>query len=317
MTDAVHAKGGVISCQLWHTGRVAHSKYRAVPVVAADPVRLPPVGPSDVPMAGRDELPRPLTGDDIQRVIGDYVHSAKLAIHTAGFDLVEVHGAHGYLLDQFFNSVVNTRSDAYGGSVENRARFLFDVIDAVQAAVGKDRVAVRISPHTPETMKFNGVDDANPLQVYDHVFEKLDTKNLAYVLLTEPRWRGGGTDGGAADPGMQMPLTFAPRYKPRYRGVLIGAGGFTPSNGKAAISDGHVDAVAFGRWFISNPDIVERLRTGAPFNVYNRATFYVAPGVDTLSAQSAVGYTDYPRLGEPLGNHTTVEQAAIGAPAKI
>jgi N-ethylmaleimide reductase len=318
VTEAVHREGGFISCQLWHTGRVATSKFRAVPIVASDPLRLPPVGPSDVPIAGREEKPKALSVEDIKRVVADYVHAAKLAIEVAKFDLVEVHAAHGYLPDQFLNDKCNTRTDVFGGSVENRARFLFEVLDAVQAAVGAERVAVRISPHAPETMKFNGVDDSDPLAVYDFVFEQLDKRvkakrGPAYVLLTEPRWRGGSTDLGAQDPGMQMPLTFAPRYRPRFSGALIGAGGFTPSNAKQALDDGHVDAVAFGRWFISNPDLVERLRTGAALNAYDRGTFYLAPNAPTQGPGSAVGYTDYPRQGEPLGRYSLVEQSLIGA----
>jgi 2,4-dienoyl-CoA reductase-like NADH-dependent reductase (Old Yellow Enzyme family) len=304
VTDAVHAKRGFMSVQLWHTGRVSHTKFRSVPVVAADTLRLPPVGPSTVPIAGRDEEPRALSLDDIARLKQDYINAAKLAIDVAGFDFVELHAAHGYLPDQFLNDKVNVRTDQYGGSIENRARFLLEVLAALQAAVGADRVAVRISPHWPETMKFNGVDDSDPRTVYDFVFRELDKLNLAYVLLTEPRWRGGARDLVEKDPGMAMPLTFAPHFRSLYRGVLIGAGGFTPSNARAALDDNHVDGVAFGRWFISNPDLVERLKTGVPLTRYNRETFY---------GEGPVGYTDYPFLGEDLGAYSVVEQSAIGS----
>lgn len=304
VTDAVHAKQGFISVQLWHTGRVSHTKFRSVPVVAADVERLPPIGPSAVRISGRDEDPRALTLADIARIKADYVNAAKLAVDVAGFDLVELHAAHGYLPDQFLNDKANVRTDQYGGSIENRARFLLEMLAALQAAVGADRVAVRISPHWPETMKYNGCDDSDPHALYDHVFRELDKLGLAYVLVTEPRWRGGATDLVEKDPGMQLPITFAPHFRKIYRGVIFGAGGFTPNNARSALDANHVDCVAFGRWFISNPDLVERLKTGVPLNRYDRSTFY---------GEGPVGYTDYPFVGEALGTYSVVEQNAIGS----
>jgi N-ethylmaleimide reductase len=282
--DAVHAKGGVIFLQLWHVGRVSHSSFQ--------PGGALPVAPSAVAISAEFktatadgkvvpyETPRALESSEIPGVIEAYRQAAKNALE-AGFDGVEVHGANGYLIEQFLQSSSNWRSDRYGGSIENRVRFLLEVTQAVIDVWGADRVGVRLSPHGVA----NGSGEADPMPLYTHAVKLLDPLGLAYLHFIEPRSSGAGR----AEVNHQNVPSAMVLFRPLWRGVLITAGGFTGEAAEAAIAAGHADAIAFGRIFISNPDLPRRLREGLPLTPYNRATFY---------GGEERGYTDYPGYGE-------------------
>ena len=325
VTDAVHRQAASCAfvCQLWHVGRVAHPSFAQHPLLAreaedaaaasaggggAAAYCAPGVSSSAVPIphhrtAGRvaktltyDGLvdcapPRALAEDELPRVRADYVRAAKNAMR-AGFDGVEVHAAHGYLLDQFLCDGVNARADGYGGSVANRCRLLFEVVRDVCRAVGAGRVGVRLSPTQPGSpFVYHGCADSDPHALYAHAVEGLNDFPLAYILFTEPRWTGSpkGDADAAGDPLRALPMSNGPRYRPHSRHALIGAGGFTPKTAGEAVHGGVYDAVAFGRWFLANPDLPERVRQGHDLNVYDRPTFY---------ARGAEGYTDYPSWRE-------------------
>jgi N-ethylmaleimide reductase len=283
VVDAVHAKGGLIFLQLWHVGRVSHSSYQ--------PGAVLPVAPSAVAIAdlttmtaqGKPapyETPRALETDEIQGVIDGFRQGAVNALQ-AGFDGVEIHGANGYLIEQFLQSHTNLRTDQYGGSIANRARFLMEITQAVIEVWGADRVGVRLSPYGVA----NGSGEADPMPLYSHVIESLDRLGLAYLHFIEPRSSGAGR----AEVNHQNVPSAMVMFRPFWRGVLITAGGFTGETAEAAIAGGHADAVAFGRIFISNPDLPRRLQHGYPLTPYNRATFY---------GGEEAGYTDYPVHGE-------------------
>jgi len=280
VVEAVHAKGGVIFLQLWHVGRVSHSSFQ--------PGGVLPVAPSAVAISAEFktatadgkvvpyETPRALETAEIPGVIDAYRQAAKNA-KAAGFDGVEVHGANGYLIEQFLQSHSNLRTDRYGGSIENRVRFLMEVTEAVVEVWGADRVGVRLSPHGVA----NGSGEADPMPLYTHAVKSLNALGLAYLHFIEPRSSGAGR----AEVNHQNVPSAMVLFRPIWRGVLITAGGFTGEAAEAAIAAGHADAIAFGRIFISNPDLPRRLREGFPLTPYNRATFY---------GGEEKGYTDYP-----------------------
>jgi len=308
VTQAVHEKGGYIYCQLWHIGRVAHPSFAAHALVKAQAVPTPPgVSASDVPTGlpavtydGQTvdgAVPRALETKEIPRLIDDYRHAARCAIE-AGFDGVELHGAHGYLIDQFLNDGVNKRTDQYGGSLENRARLLLEVIDALIAELGADRVACRLSPHNNDTYSYNGVKDSNPDAIYGYAIKELSKRKLAYLLLTEPRWDPKFKGDAVTDPGHQLPSVNADKFRSLYEGVLIGAGGYTPLSGLQALELGKYDLIGFGRWFISNPDIVTRIQYRQPLNIYRRETFYIWKSPEPEGIDE--GYTDYPTFDQVL-----------------
>lgn len=284
VVDAIHAKGGVIFLQLWHVGRVSHSSFQ--------PGGVLPVAPSAVPIAADlktgtadgklvpYETPRALETSEISGIIEAYRQGAKNAL-AAGFDGVEIHGANGYLIEQFLQSHSNLRTDQYGGSIENRVRFLMEVTRTVIDVWGADRVGVRLSPCGVA----NGSGEADPMPLYSHAIQSLDPLGLAYLHFIEPRSSGAGR----AEVNHQNVPSAMVLFRPMWRGVLITAGGFTGETADAAISAGHADAIAFGRIFISNPDLPRRLQHGFPLTPYNRATFY---------GGEAAGYTDYPVHGE-------------------
>ena len=321
VTDAVHDKSGLISCQLLHAGRVAQPGIGDHPLVRGTGAPLPPVSSSATALRpGQDGgdynwdqpavEPRALETDEISRVIDDYRHAARNA-SLAGFDYVELHAAHGYLVEQFLCDGINQREDRYGGSTENRCRFLFEVIAALVAELGPGRLGVRLSPTSvdPETgnlhQMYFGAFSSDAERLYDHVVTGLNDFPLAYLMLTEPRV-GALSVAPEADGSHAQPLRNA-RFRRIYRGTLIGAGGFTPRTAQAAVADGKYDLVAFGRWFLANPDLPDRLRLGSPLNVYDRKTFY-GTGVK--------GYIDYPDLlhiGDPLfGQYSLMNQSQIG-----
>jgi N-ethylmaleimide reductase len=284
VVDAVHVKGGVIFLQLWHVGRVSHSSFQ--------PGGVLPVAPSAVPISAdlktmtadgkvvSYETPRALETSEIPGVIDAYRQAARNAL-KAGFDGVEIHGANGYLIEQFLQSHTNLRTDQYGGSIENRARFLMEVTQAVVEVWGADRVGVRLSPYGVA----NDSGEAAPMPLYTHVIKALEPLGLAYLHFVEPRSSGAGR----AEVNHQNVPAAMVLFRPIWRGTLITAGGFTGETADAAISAGHADAIAFGRIFISNPDLPRRLQRGFPLTPYNRATFY---------GGEESGYTDYPVYGE-------------------
>lgn len=282
VTDAVHARGGLIVLQIWHTGRISHSSMQpggALPVapsaVAAPGMHMDAKG-SPVPF----ETPRALSEDEIPGIVAAFRRAAENA-KAAGFDGVEVHGANGYLLDQFLQDGTNRREDLYGGSVENRARLLLEVVDAVADIWGTDRVGVRLSPWG----RSNSMRDSDPETLFGHVSGELGARRIAYLHLVEPR-ADQNSDTNALDPDAP---DAASRFRSRFGGKVIAAGGFTRETAAAAIAEGRADAIAFGRLFIANPDLPERLRRRARLNRYDRSTFY---------GGGARGYTDYPALAD-------------------
>ena len=289
----MHAKGGLIVAQLWHTGRISQPSFGEHPLLKASGRPLPSVSASAAVMAhprtgkplrtatyaGVEEcaVPRALGTGEVARVVEDYRHAARTALR-AGFDGVELHAAHGYLVDQFLQDGVNQRTDRYGGTVANRCRFLFEAVEALCGVMGPGRVGVRLSPTTidPATGRQSQVYFAaqcsDPDAVYAHAVSGLNAHPLAYLLLTEPRWSGRDDGDFATDKGFSQPLSNH-KYREMFDGTLMAAGGFTPASAAAAIRDGHYDMVAFGRWFISNPDLPARIRSGGDLNVYQRDTF--------------------------------------------
>jgi N-ethylmaleimide reductase len=284
VVDAVHGKGGLIFLQLWHVGRVSHSSFQ--------PGGALPVSSSAVPISqalktmtaeGKPasyETPRALETSEVAAAVEGFRQAARHA-QDAGFDGVEIHGANGYLIEQFLQSRTNLRTDRYGGGIENRARLLMEITQAAIGVWGANRVGVRLSPYGIA----NESGEADPMPLYSHVVESLNPLGLAYLHFIEPRSSGAGR----AEVNHQNVPSAMELFRPIWRGVLITAGGFTGEAAEAAIAHGHADAIAFGRIFISNPDLPRRLREGLPLTPYNRATFY--GGEET-------GYTDYPVYGD-------------------
>jgi N-ethylmaleimide reductase len=282
ITAAIHAQQGFVFAQLWHTGRSSHISVTggAEPVSASvnaayweNPATL-----TSTPGGWVQPSPhRALTTAEISRVIDDYRKAAMLA-RRAGFDGVELHGANGYLIDQFLQDNSNHRTDRYGGSIVNRTRFLNEVLEAVTSVWGPDRVGVRLGPAN----KANGMADSDPDALFSHVAAALNQFNLAYLHLIEPRIKGSALVAEG-----QTPIA-AERLRKIFRGTIIAAGGFEPDTANQVIAEGNADLVAFGRYFVSNPDLPNRIRLGQPLSPYDRNTFY------TFDAH---GYNDYPRYG--------------------
>jgi N-ethylmaleimide reductase len=283
ITAAVHAKGGRIFAQLWHTGRSSHVSVTggSVPVSASvnpayweDPNNL-----SSTPEGWLQPSPhRALAISEIAGIVEDYRQAAERA-KVAGFDGVELHGANGYLPDQFLQDGSNHRTDAYGGSIENRARFLLEVVEALSSVFGSDRVAVRIGP----SGKWNGMSDSNPQRLFGYLAEQLNRFGLAYLHVIEPRVKGNIVIAEG-----QAPIA-AQSLRKIFKGTIMAAGGFEPKTAAEVLEDGDADLVAFGRHFVSNPDLPKRISRSLPLNPYDRDTFY------TFDAR---GYTDYPAYDE-------------------
>jgi N-ethylmaleimide reductase len=222
------------------------------------------------------ETPRALETEEIHEIIEDYRRAARNA-KDAGFDGVEVHGANGYLLDQFLQDGSNQRTDQYGGLIEDRARFLLEVIDAAISVWGKERVGVRLSPYGT----FNDMSDSDPVKLFSYVLGELSKRGIAYAHVIQPRSSGaGGGDSVVQD----VPDT-AELFRGAFKGAFLSAGGFNPESAKEAVAAGLADAVVFGRFFISNPDLPRKIREGLPLTPYDRSTFY---------GGGEKGYTDYP-----------------------
>lgn len=261
VTEAVHQKGGRIFVQLWHVGRISH------PVLQPDgavPVSASAVRPDVNAFTEQGFLPcvtpRPLETQEMPGLIGQYRHAAHCAL-AAGFDGVEIHAANGYLIEQFLRDSTNQRTDVYGGARENRVRLLLEVTEAVARVCGGDRVGVRLSPVTPA----NDIgQDSDPAATYGYAVERLNDFGLAYIHVIE-----GATQG----PRDQVPFDYD-ALRRGFKGFYIANNGYDGAMAQAAIRSGHADLVAFGRAFIANPDLVERLRIGAPLNLPRRETFY-------------------------------------------
>src|SRR5271170_3525630 len=281
ITAAVHAKGAHMFSQLWHTGRSSNvaNTEGAMPVSASvNPGYWLDSKPSVSAPGGwvNPSEHRALEIEEIAGIVEDY-RSAATRAKAAGFDGVELHGANGYLLDQFLQDNSNHRTDAYGGSIENRARFLLEVVDAVAPVFGGDRTALRIAP----AGTWNGMGDSNPTALFTYVAQQLNSFGLAYLHIVEPRIKGNIEIANGQAPVASQQL------RKIFNGKIVAAGGFHPDTAEAIVANGDADAVAFGRLFLSNPDLPERIRTGAKLNDYDRTTFY------TFEAH---GYTDYPSL---------------------
>ncbi len=255
VTDAVHQNGGKIFAQLWHTGRVAHPYFFGTEVLAPSPVKVAGTVPRMREL--EYQIPKEATKEDIQGLIADYAKAAENAI-AAGFDGVEIHGANGYLIDQFLHHDSNKRSDEYGGSPENMARFPLAVVDAIIAAIGANRVALRISPGAYFNMAGHQEDKA----VFDHLIGELNTRDLAYLHL------GLFDDSMAFD---YLGGNATDYVRSRYQGNLMGVGGYNAETGSLAIADNRFDLLAIGRPFIANPDYVAKIKTGQQVTEYNEA----------------------------------------------
>jgi len=284
VVDRVHHSGGRIFLQLWHVGRISHRTLQPRNEAPVAPSAVKPAGKAFVPGPGGKgefvplETPRALTVEEVGNTVQDYATAARNA-KEAGFDGVEIHGANGYLVDQFLCSTTNRRTDEYGGSVENRARFLFEIIDRVGKVWPRERVGLRLSPRG----NYNDIDDANPEATFGHVFERLNGAGIAYLHLPRPNTAGGPDvdEIGARDMAM---LKLA---RDTWRGPLMLAGGFTGEIAARWIAEGRMDLAVFGRKFLANPDLPRRFRKGAPLNEPQKDTFY---------GGGAHGYTDYPSL---------------------
>jgi N-ethylmaleimide reductase len=273
-THAVHEKGGVIFLQLWHMGRASHSSFHnGQPAVAPSAIKIneeyihTPTGKQS------HEVPRALETAEISRVVDDYRRAAQRAM-VAGFDGVEIHAANGYLIDEFLQSRTNHRTDQYGGNIENRYRFLEQVVQAVTSVVPVNRVGVRLSPNGV----FNDMGSPDYREQFTFVASQLDRFGLAYLHVMD------GLAFGFHKLGEPMTLT---EFRRVFRGPLIGNCGYTQVTAETAISQGHADLIAFGRPFISNPDLVERFRNGYPLAAD-------APMSDWYLPTGEKGYTDYP-----------------------
>lgn len=291
VVDAVHAKGGLIFCQLWHAGRASHKIYQpgeGAPIsstnrsISENWKILMPDGTKN-----NFSKPRALETCEIPKVVEQFRQAAINSIR-AGFDGIELHAAHGYLIDQFLKDGINDRTDEYGGSIENRCRFLMEIVQVVVAAIGSDRVAVRISP----VINFVNAMDSDPLNLGLAVIRQLNTfqadmgTELAYLHVTRPRFMPSPEQIGTENEEAKLMLTL----RRAYQGTFMSAGGFTRELGMTAIADRDADLIAYGRIFIANPDLVYRFKINAPLNEYVRETFYTHDPV--------VGYTDYPFLDQ-------------------
>ncbi|CAL5398482.1 unnamed protein product [Camellia sinensis] len=317
VVDAVHAKGAIIFCQLWHVGRASHQVYQ--------PSGAAPISSTSKPISKRWRIlmpdakhgmypnPRRLTISEILEVVEHYRQAALNAIEAVsmlniinmhimlvqctGFDGIEIHGAHGYLIDQFLKDGINDRMDEYGGSLANRCKFIMQVVQAVAGAIGADRVGVRISPaidHLDAT-------DSDPLNLGLAVIDKLNKlqvvlgSRLTYLHVTQPRYTAYGQTESGRHGSEDEESKLMRTWRGAYQGTFICSGGFTRDLGIQAVAQGDADLVSYGRLFVSNPDLVLRLKLNAPLNRYIRATFYTQDPV--------IGYTDYPFLSTGSKGH--------------
>jgi N-ethylmaleimide reductase len=267
VTEAVHEEGGQVALQLWHVGRISHPSLQPDGQLPVAPSAIKPAGQAFTARGLKDFVtPRALAGEEIPAVVAQYA-SAAVRAREAGFDGVEIHAANGYLIDQFLRDGTNHRTDAYGGSVENRTRFLLDVVEAVTSVWPRGRIGVRISP----SGTFNDMSDSDPEAHFKYVAKALNPFGLAYLHVVEDF---AGTE----------PFNFA-TLREAFRGPYMANGGYTLERANEAIDSGRADLVSFGRLFIANPDLPHRFAVGAPLSEPNESTFY---------GGGERGYTDYP-----------------------
>ncbi|CAK9167896.1 unnamed protein product [Ilex paraguariensis] len=278
IVDAVHAKGGIFFCQIWHVGRVSNQGFQ--------PNGQPPISCTDKPLTPQDRAsgfdvaefspPRRLSTHEIPGVVNDFRIAARNAME-AGFDGVEIHGAHGYLIDQFMKDQVNDRTDEYGGSLENRCRFALEIVEAISNEIGADKVGIRLSPFA----NYSESGDSNPKALGLYMAESLNKYGILYCHMVEPRMV---TVGEKSD----SPHSLLPMRK-AFNGTFLVAGGYNREDGIKAVAENRADLVVYGRLFLANPDLPKRFELNAPLNKYDRETFYIPDPV--------IGYTDYPFLG--------------------
>ncbi|KAG2710145.1 hypothetical protein I3760_04G011900 [Carya illinoinensis] len=270
IVDAVHAKGGIFFCQIVHVGRVSNP----APISSTDKPLTPqiPSNGTDVPQFAP---PRRLRSDEIPGIVNEFRLAARNAI-AAGFDGVEIHGAHGFLIDQFMKDQVNDRTDQYGGSLENRCRFALEIVEAVANEIGAERVGIRLSPFAD----YLESGDSNPKELGLYMAESLNKYGILYCHMVEPRMNGVLEKPNTSDSLLPMRKAF--------KGSFIVAGGYDREEGNNAIIENRTDLVAYGRLFLANPDLPRRFELDVLINKYNRETFYTSDPV--------IGYTDYPFL---------------------
>jgi 12-oxophytodienoic acid reductase len=277
IVDAVHAKGAVFFCQLWHVGRVSTTAFQpggAAPISSTDRGVSPQISHD----GHKEEFspPRRLEAREIPAIVDDFREAARNAI-DAGFDGVEVHGANGYIIEQFLKDSANDRDDEYGGSIENRCRFALEVVRAVAGEIGAGRVGVRLSPF----LDYMDCHDSDPEALAAHLVRELSAAGVLYCHMIEPRM-------AVVDGRRQIPHRLRP-YREAFTGTFIAAGGYDREEGNKVVGEGYTDLVSFGRLFLANPDLPRRFELpDAPLNKYDRTTFYTSDPV--------VGYTDYPFL---------------------
>ncbi len=278
VTDEVHRRGGKIFLQIWHTGRMSHTAFQPGENAPVAPSSIAAKAKTFVPGAGMipTSLPRALETREIPGIVGDFRSAARHAIE-AGFDGIEVHGAHGYLLDAFLRDGSNKRTDEYGGSIENRARFLIEAMAAVIDEIGADKVGVRLSPVSP----VNDSNESHPQPLFEHVVRELEKLKPVYIHVVE------GHTGGPRD---NAPFDYEALHQ-LYSGVWMVNNGYDKAMAEEAIASGHADLVSFGRLMLSNPDLPRRFKENAPLN----ELFADAP---LYGGEGAHGYTDYPALGD-------------------
>jgi N-ethylmaleimide reductase len=279
-TEAVHARGGRIVLQIGRNGRNSHSSLIPDGGLPVAPSSIPPAIPALTRsfQQGPSEIPRALETSEIPVLVGTFRQAALNAI-DAGFDGVELQGANSHLIEQFLEDGANKRIDAYGGSKENRARFLLEIVEEVAAAIGMDRLGVRLSPFG----QYGGIHDSNPLELFTFVITELRKRRIAYLHVIE----GRGSEMGLTDELHPNALNNAELFRPAFDGPFISAAAYTPVSAAQAVENNHADAIAFGRLFIANPDLVKRIKQEGPLNAFDRSTFY---------GGGAKGYTDYKRL---------------------
>uniref|UniRef100_A0A5B7A6J2 Putative 12-oxophytodienoate reductase 11 n=1 Tax=Davidia involucrata TaxID=16924 RepID=A0A5B7A6J2_DAVIN len=277
IVDAVHAKGGIFFCQIWHVGRVSNQGFQPngqAPISCTDKSLTPALRSNGIDVA-EFSPPRRLSTDEIPQVVNDYRLAARNATE-AGFDGVEIHGAHGYLIEQFMKDQINDRTDEYGGSLENRCRFALEIVEAISNEIGADRVGIRLSPF--EDYMESG--DSNPKALGLYMAESLNKYGVLYCHMFEPRMKTVGEK-------FESPDSLLPMRK-AFNGTFIATGGYDREDGNQAVANNRADLIAYGHLFLANPDLPKRFELNAPLNKYNRDTFCIPEPV--------IGYTDYPFL---------------------
>lgn len=278
VTKEVHDKGGKIFIQLWHVGRMSHPDFHNGELPLA-PSAINPNAKSYTPEGFKDTVtPKAMSIEEIKQTVEDFKNAAKNAVE-AGFDGVEIHSSNGYLFHQFFNGTSNTRTDEYGGTIENRARFFFEVLDAMTKVIPEQKIGARFNPSL--NGMFGITMDEDTIPTFEYIIKKLNDYDLAYIHLSEPF-----TDVSDISYAVK---NISKHFRPLYNGTLMINAGFDQESGNKVIEEGNADLVAYGKPFISNPDLVERFANGYDLADWNEETFYT-PGKE--------GYLDYPKYNE-------------------